>query len=89
MRGVLSRRRLAGAGDDLVVRRSAVLVGLGGIVALIVIGRQFGLLAWPLIGAAAVMGFLAWRLYDSDGAEHSLLRAVVGRDPDRDRDLRP
>ena len=26
-----------------------------GIVALAVIGRQFGLLAWPLIGAAAVV----------------------------------
>ncbi|MGA7490003.1 MAG: glycosyltransferase family 39 protein [Xanthobacteraceae bacterium] len=51
--------------------------GIAGIVALAVIGRQFGLLVWPLIGAASVMGFLAWRLYEADGAEHSLLRAVV------------
>ena len=51
--------------------------GIGGIVALAVIGRQFGLLVWPLIGAAAVMSFLAWRLYEADGAEHSLLRAIV------------
>jgi 4-amino-4-deoxy-L-arabinose transferase-like glycosyltransferase len=51
--------------------------GIGGIVALAVIGRQFGLLVWPLIGAAAVMGFLAWRLYEVDGAEHSLLRAIA------------
>ena len=51
--------------------------GIAGIVALAVIGRQFGLLVWPLIGAAAVMGFLAWRLYEADGAEHALLRAVV------------
>jgi hypothetical protein len=42
-----------------------------------VIGRQFGLLAWPLMGGAAVMGFLAWRLYQADGAEHGLLRAVA------------
>jgi 4-amino-4-deoxy-L-arabinose transferase-like glycosyltransferase len=53
------------------------VAGIAGIVALAVIGRQFGLLVWPLIGAAAVMGFLAWRLYEVDGAEHALLRAVV------------
>ena len=54
-----------------------MLAGIAGIVALAVIGRQFGLLVWPLFGAAAVMGFLAWRLYEVDGAEHSLLRAIV------------
>src|SRR5262249_59622257 len=32
---------------------------------------------WPLMGAAAVMGFLAWRFYQADGAEHALLRAVA------------
>src|SRR5258708_2529983 len=47
--------------------------GVAGIGALAVIGRQFGLLAWPLLGAAAVMGFLAWRLYQADGAEHGFL----------------
>jgi 4-amino-4-deoxy-L-arabinose transferase-like glycosyltransferase len=54
-----------------------VVAGIAGIVALAVIGRQFGLLVWPVFGAAAVMGFLAWRLYEADGAEHSLLRAVA------------
>jgi 4-amino-4-deoxy-L-arabinose transferase-like glycosyltransferase len=54
-----------------------LVTGLAGIVALAVIGRQFGLLVWPLIGAAAVMGFLAWRLYEADGAEHSLLRGMA------------
>jgi 4-amino-4-deoxy-L-arabinose transferase-like glycosyltransferase len=54
-----------------------MVAGLAGIVALAVIGRQFGLLVWPLIGAAAVMGFLAWRLYEVDGAEHSLLRGIA------------
>jgi 4-amino-4-deoxy-L-arabinose transferase-like glycosyltransferase len=52
-----------------------MVAGVAGIVALTVIGRQFGLLVWPLMGAAAVMGFLAWRLYEADGAEHALLRA--------------
>jgi 4-amino-4-deoxy-L-arabinose transferase-like glycosyltransferase len=54
-----------------------MVAGLAGIVALAVIGRQFGLLVWLLMGGAAVMGFLAWRLYQTDGAEHSLLRAVT------------
>src|SRR5712692_2672505 len=55
----------------------AVLAGIIAIAAPIMIGRHFGLLAWPVIGAAIVLGFLAWRLYDSDGAEQSLLRAVA------------
>jgi 4-amino-4-deoxy-L-arabinose transferase-like glycosyltransferase len=54
-----------------------VIGGIGAIVALAVIGRQFGPLAWPLIGGAAVLGLLAWRLYEADGAEHSLLRAAA------------
>jgi hypothetical protein len=33
-------------------------------------------MAWPFAAAAMICGFLAWRLYDSDGAERSLLRAV-------------
>jgi 4-amino-4-deoxy-L-arabinose transferase-like glycosyltransferase len=54
-----------------------LIAGIAGIITLAVIGRQLGLLAWPLIGAAAVMGLLAWRLYDVDGAEHALLRATT------------
>jgi 4-amino-4-deoxy-L-arabinose transferase-like glycosyltransferase len=54
-----------------------LLAGFGGLAALILIGRQFGLLVWPVIGAACVMGFLAWRFYRADGAEISLLRAIV------------
>src|SRR5215475_1732265 len=53
---------------------------MGGIAALIVlftVGRQCGLLVWPVIGGWVVRGRLAWRLYDGDGAEQSLLRAVL------------
>src|SRR5262249_7109690 len=50
------------------------VAGVAGIVVLAVIGRQFGLLVWPLMGAAAVMGFLAWRFYQADRAQHALLR---------------
>ena len=54
-----------------------LLAGLAGIVALLVIGRQFGLLVWPVIGASIIMGLLAWQLYEADGGEHSLLRAAA------------
>jgi 4-amino-4-deoxy-L-arabinose transferase-like glycosyltransferase len=54
-----------------------LVVGVAAIVALMVIERQLGLPAWPLIAGAAIMGLLAWRLYAVDGAEHALLRAVA------------
>src|SRR5262249_42389619 len=54
-----------------------MLAGIAGIIALWVIGRQFGFLVWPIFGAAALLGFLAWRLYQTDGAEHGLLRAAA------------
>ena len=53
-----------------------LVVGIAGIVALLFIGRQFGLLVWPVVGASFVMGLLAWQLFDADGAAHSLLRAA-------------
>jgi len=85
---VLSRKPVLVWGDDLVVRRFRWSPASQGIVALAVIGRQFGLLVWPLFGFAAFMSFLAWRLYEADGAEHALLRAVAGATLNRDRDLR-
>jgi 4-amino-4-deoxy-L-arabinose transferase-like glycosyltransferase len=51
--------------------------GIAGLIVLFTVGRQFGLLVWPVIGGSVVMGLLAWRLYDADGAEHSLLRATL------------
>jgi 4-amino-4-deoxy-L-arabinose transferase-like glycosyltransferase len=53
------------------------LIGsIAGLTILFIVGRQFGLLVWPVVGGAVVMGLLAWRLYEADGAEHSLLRAT-------------
>jgi 4-amino-4-deoxy-L-arabinose transferase-like glycosyltransferase len=43
----------------------------------IFVGRQLGLLAWPFLAAAAIFGLLAWLLYETDGAERSLLRAMA------------
>jgi 4-amino-4-deoxy-L-arabinose transferase-like glycosyltransferase len=54
------------------------LFGIALIVAMMGIGRQLGLLAWPLLGASAFMGFLAWRYYESEGAEPAMARALAG-----------
>ena len=54
-----------------------VLFGLAAILCLIVFGRQLGLLAWPFAAGAAIFGLWAWQLYEVDGAERSLLRAMV------------
>jgi 4-amino-4-deoxy-L-arabinose transferase-like glycosyltransferase len=54
-----------------------VILGVGTIVLLVTVGRQLGLPAWPFAAAAMIFGLWAWRLYQADGAEHSLLRAMV------------
>ena len=54
-----------------------VILGMGSIAALVVFGRQLGLLAWPFAALAMILGLWAWRLYQADGAEHSLLRAMA------------
>ncbi len=54
-----------------------VLLGVAGVVSLIAIGHQLGLIAWAFLGGAMVLGLVAWRLYEIDGAEQSLLRGVA------------
>jgi 4-amino-4-deoxy-L-arabinose transferase-like glycosyltransferase len=54
-----------------------VVLGIAGLLAITVIGRKFGLVVWPVVGGAIVMGLLAWRLYEVDGAEASLLRGAT------------
>lgn len=51
-----------------------LLIGVFGVM---ILRRQLALLAWPFGAAAIILGFLAWRLYEADGAERSLLRAMV------------
>jgi 4-amino-4-deoxy-L-arabinose transferase-like glycosyltransferase len=53
------------------------LLGIGTIVVLVIFGRQLGLPAWPFVAAAMIFGLWAWWLFQADGAEHSLLRAMV------------
>ena len=38
---------------------------------------QFGWLAWPFGAVGLIFGFYAWRLYDVEGPERSLLRASL------------
>lgn len=55
----------------------ATILALGSIGALIAITKQPGLLAWPFAAGAIILAFFAWRLYEADGAETSLLRAMA------------
>jgi 4-amino-4-deoxy-L-arabinose transferase-like glycosyltransferase len=54
-----------------------VLLGIAGVVCLIAVSHQLGLLAWAFAGGAMVVGLVAWRLYEVDGAEQSLLRGIA------------
>jgi 4-amino-4-deoxy-L-arabinose transferase-like glycosyltransferase len=42
-----------------------------------VVGHQFGLLTWLFAAAAVIFSLFAWLLYESDGAEVSLVRAAA------------
>jgi 4-amino-4-deoxy-L-arabinose transferase-like glycosyltransferase len=55
----------------------AAVLPILAIVALMVLRRQLGLLAWPFAAAAMIFGFFAWRLFDEDGPARSFLRAAV------------
>jgi len=55
----------------------AILVPVAGVIALVTMRHQLGLLAWPVGAAAMVIGFMAWRYFDSDGPERSLVRAMA------------
>ena len=52
-----------------------VVASIIGVVGVIVISREPGLLAWPFFTAAIVCGLFAWWLFEDDGAERSFGRA--------------
>jgi 4-amino-4-deoxy-L-arabinose transferase-like glycosyltransferase len=54
-----------------------LVVAIVAVVGFIVIGRDLGLAAWPFAAAAMISGLFAWRLYEIDGAERSLLRGMM------------
>ncbi|HET7679395.1 MAG TPA: glycosyltransferase family 39 protein [Xanthobacteraceae bacterium] len=74
--GVLSRNRwlVRGTSGWFIV---PLVLCLAAITISIYVGRQFDLLPWPFAIAAMIVGLIAWWLYDSDGAERSLMRAAA------------
>jgi len=54
-----------------------VVVCVAAFVGLVVFERQLGFLAWPFAAGAAICGLFAWRLYEVDGPERALLRAIA------------
>jgi 4-amino-4-deoxy-L-arabinose transferase-like glycosyltransferase len=54
-----------------------VAMSVVGVVGFIALAGGLGLAAWPFAAAAIVMGLFAWRLFELDGAERSLLRAFA------------
>jgi 4-amino-4-deoxy-L-arabinose transferase-like glycosyltransferase len=53
------------------------IIGVVSLVGVFVIAKQPALSAWPFVGAAMVLGLVAWRLFESDGPERALLRAAA------------
>ncbi|RAI34053.1 ArnT family glycosyltransferase [Rhodoplanes serenus] len=54
---------------------AALTIGL--IVVNITIGQRLGLITWGLSAAALIVALVAWWLFEADGVEVSLMRAVV------------
>ena len=55
----------------------AAVLSIAGVIAVMALRHQLGLLAWPFAAASMIFGFFAWRLFQEDGAERSFLRAAV------------
>jgi len=47
------------------------------VVAFVVFNRELGLLAWPTAAMAMILSLFAWWLYEVDGPERALLRAMM------------
>jgi 4-amino-4-deoxy-L-arabinose transferase-like glycosyltransferase len=54
-----------------------VVIAIATVAGFIAIGRDPGIVAWPFAAAALMFGLFAWRLYEVDGAERSLLRGMI------------
>ena len=54
-----------------------VIISLAAVVAFIIFNRELGLLAWPTATVAIILALFAWWLYEADGPERALLRAMM------------
>jgi len=54
-----------------------VVIAMVMVVGFVLLDHDLGLQAWPTAGAAVIAGLFAWRLYEVDGPERALLRAMA------------
>jgi len=79
--GVLERRSLGRA--RIMVHGTVgwflfpAAIAIAMLVAFVGLSRELGLIAWPSAAAAVILSLFAWRLYEVDGPERSLLRAMM------------
>jgi 4-amino-4-deoxy-L-arabinose transferase-like glycosyltransferase len=52
-------------------------IAVATVVGFFIFNRELGLLAWPTAAVAVVLSLFAWWLYEADGPERSLLRAMA------------
>ncbi|HET7851036.1 MAG TPA: glycosyltransferase family 39 protein [Pseudolabrys sp.] len=52
-------------------------MAIGVVVLSVALAGDLGIPAWPFAAAALIFGLFAWRLYEVDGAERSLLRGIA------------
>lgn len=52
-------------------------MAIGVVVLSVTLAGDLGIPAWPFAAAALIFGLFAWRLYEVDGAERSLLRGIA------------
>jgi 4-amino-4-deoxy-L-arabinose transferase-like glycosyltransferase len=53
------------------------VMAVGVVVLSVALAGELGIPAWPFAAAALIFGLFAWRLYEVDGAERSLLRGIA------------
>jgi 4-amino-4-deoxy-L-arabinose transferase-like glycosyltransferase len=53
------------------------VIAVATVVAFFIFNRELGLLAWPTAAVAVILSLFAWWLYEADGPERALLRAMM------------
>jgi 4-amino-4-deoxy-L-arabinose transferase-like glycosyltransferase len=53
------------------------VMSIAAVAGFVLLERELGLVVWPFAAAALILALFAWRLYEVDGAERALLRAML------------